>query len=731
MNIIKSLLIGLTLLSFAYSTNVTISGTVTDTAGVTIAGAEVSLLNSGLDTTTALDGSFNISGSSAGISIKSGETALYLPVVSIANGMLKLYIHEPSSVNILTYNLQGCLIASMHKTLSVGGHSIALTNRSSGVYLYKVQINNSMYQIMSNSLYNYAISANTKKETSTYSLSKQAKNLTAINDTIRIRKDGYSDCLVPVRTSYMHGITVKMHKALTVTDADGNVYHTIKIGTLIWTVENLRTTHYNDGTAIPSVTDNTAWSDLTTGGYCWYNNDSATYKKWYGALYNWYAVNTGKLAPAGWHVPTDAEWDTLSAYLGGDNVGGGALKSVGTIFWKSPNKGATNSSGFFALPGGYRSHNSSIGFGGVREYGNWWSATEYYVSYACQRYLSCYEDCIYRYYYYKNSGFSARLVKDNVTSPVLSLPSNEAINVSLTPTLKWNTVCGAATYCVQVSTSSTFATTVINDSTIIEGSKTISAVLNYGFKYYWRVNAKNAAGTSSWSSVWSFTTSASSGGSNVTVTDVDGNVYHTVTIGTQTWTIENLRTMHYNDGSAIPLVKDSLTWRTLATAGYCWYHNDSATYKTTYGALYNWYAVNTGKLAPAGWHVPTSAEWETLMNYLIAHGYNYDETTDSNKIAKAIAAQTSWSASTNTGAIGNNLAANNVSGFTALPGGDRSNHGYFGDFTFIGDIGYWWSATECDVSNAYGCDIIYSGYSCYKSNYSKICGNAVRLVKDN
>ena len=181
-------------------------------------------------------------------------------------------------------------------------------------------------------------------------------------------------------------------------------------------------------------------------------------------------------------------------------------------------------------------------------------------------------------------------------APVLSLPSNGTVDISLTPTLTWGTVSGAATYRVQVSTISTFATTVINDSSLTIESKTLTTALSSKTKYYWRANAKNSAGTSTWSAVWSFITITSS--SNTTVTDADGNVYHTITIGTQTWTVENLRTTKYNDGTAIPNVTNTTSWRNLTTPGYCWYNNDSTTYKATYGALYNWYAVNTGKLAP-------------------------------------------------------------------------------------------------------------------------------------
>jgi len=139
-------------------------------------------------------------------------------------------------------------------------------------------------------------------------------------------------------------------------------------------VENLKTTSYNDGTAIPLVTDNTAWSNLSTPGYCWYNNDAATYKVTYGALYNWYTVNTGKLCPTGWHVPTDAEWTTLTTYLGGESIAGGKLKETGTSHWDSPNTGATSETGFTALPGGLRYYDGT--FDGLGYYGLWWGATE-------------------------------------------------------------------------------------------------------------------------------------------------------------------------------------------------------------------------------------------------------------------------------------------------------------------------------------------------------------------
>jgi len=112
---------------------------------------------------------------------------------------------------------------------------------------------------------------------------------------------------------------------------NGYNYKTVKIGSQWWFAENLQTTQYNDGTSISNVTDWFAWRTLTTDAYCWYNNDAATYRNLYGALYNWYAVKTGKLCPSGWHVPSNDEWTILSDYLGGGNVAGGKLKETGTV----------------------------------------------------------------------------------------------------------------------------------------------------------------------------------------------------------------------------------------------------------------------------------------------------------------------------------------------------------------------------------------------------------------
>lgn len=159
-----------------------------------------------------------------------------------------------------------------------------------------------------------------------------------------------------------------------VSDIDGNIYKTIKIDTMIWMAENLKTTKYNDGTAIPLVAGGSAWRALITPGYCWYNNRPAIYKSNFGALYNWFAVNTGKLCPVGWHVATNDEWLTLLTYLGGPDVAGSKLKESGTAHWTDNSIETTNSSGFTALPGGQL---TSQNFIGCCLWGKWWTATEY------------------------------------------------------------------------------------------------------------------------------------------------------------------------------------------------------------------------------------------------------------------------------------------------------------------------------------------------------------------
>ena len=157
----------------------------------------------------------------------------------------------------------------------------------------------------------------------------------------------------------------------TVTDVDGNVYNVVRIGTQLWTVENLRTTKYNDGTMITTGLSNSSWQAATSGAYAIFEDDN-TNDAIYGKLYNWYAVSTSKLAPKGWHIPSNAEWDVLVKELGGSQVAGGKMKTTSTL-WEAPNLGADNSSKFSAVPSGYKGPSANYELLGRAAY--WWAST--------------------------------------------------------------------------------------------------------------------------------------------------------------------------------------------------------------------------------------------------------------------------------------------------------------------------------------------------------------------
>jgi uncharacterized protein (TIGR02145 family) len=576
----------------------------------------------------------------------------------------------------------------------------------------------------------------------------------------------------------------------TVSDIDGNVYHTVTIGTQIWMVENLRTTKYNDGTAIPLVTDNAAWAALTTPGYCWYNNDAPTYGTTYGALYNWYAVNTGKLAPTGWHVPTDSEWTVLITYLGGDSIAGGKLKEVGTAHWAGPNKGATNTSGFTALPSGNR---LAIGtFDYIGGTGIWWSSTANNAATSYYRSMGFNSGDVGHNSFDNIFGFSVRCVKGD---PVPMVPKIS----SVTPgdgsvRVIWDTVSGAKSYNLYYAGGT--AVTMSNGTKVLGAvsPRVVTGLIN-GKQYAFAVSAVNLAGESMLSAVKTATplastvaptitdhpqsqtvtvgqnvtfnvtatgtsplsyqwfkgglvitgaTSSSYSISNVqttdrgtytvrisngtlpdatsngavltvnpasaTVTDVDGNVYHTITIGTQIWMVENLKSTRYNDGTAIPLVTDSAAWPLLTTPGYCWYKNDAAFYGSTYGALYNWYAVNTSKLAPTGWHVPTDSEWSVLTTFLGG------ETVAGDKLKEA--GTTHWNTP--------NAGATNGTGFSALPGGSMTT----GVYSSNGLVGDWWSSTVSSGQSSWFRSMGYNSTGVTRIARPWFYGFSVRCIRD-
>jgi uncharacterized protein (TIGR02145 family) len=214
----------------------------------------------------------------------------------------------------------------------------------------------------------------------------------------------YVDAQIQILLDYINN-------SLPTTDIDGNSYLPVTICNQTWTKSNINVSHYRNGDEIPQVTDPSQWANLTTGAWCYYNNDPIN-GAIYGKLYNWYAVNDPRgLAPQGWHIPSNDEWTTLSTCLGGEAVAGGKMKETGTLHWDLPNIGATNESGFKALPGGYRYNYGapySIGFNSY-----WWSSTEFDSTSSWLRTINYNNIYLGAGNHLKQFGFSVRCIKDS------------------------------------------------------------------------------------------------------------------------------------------------------------------------------------------------------------------------------------------------------------------------------------------------------------------------------
>jgi uncharacterized protein (TIGR02145 family) len=433
--------------------------------------------------------------------------------------------------------------------------------------------------------------------------------------------------------------------------------------------------------------------------------------KTYGVLYNSPAANIA--APSGWHTPTDAEWNKLVTYLGGTTIAGTRLKS--TTGWLDGGNG-DNSSGFNALPNGGKLEDGNFKWLGS-EANFWvnWTTTSYDNNYGwCWTILNVAE--LSHRIMLRQAGWAVRCVKDEnqgtAVLPTVTTTLVSAITASTATSGGNITSDGGASVTARGVCWSTSQNPTTTNSKTTDGTGTSSFTssltsLTAGTLYYVRSYATNSVGTA-YGTQESFTTS---GGTAGTVTDADGNVYHTLTIGTQVWMVENLKTTRYNDGTSIPNVTDKTTWKNLTTPGYCWYNNDIAN-KNIYGGLYNWFTVNTGKLCPTGWHVPTDAEWTTLITFLGGESLAGGKMKETGTIH--------WQSP--------NSGANNESGFTALPGG----YCLFsdGDFYLKSTEGDWWSSTEQSDDYAWLRYMNKTGTSSPRAYGNKKFGFSVRCIKD-
>lgn len=202
-------------------------------------------------------------------------------------------------------------------------------------------------------------------------------------------------------------------ETVTVTDIDGNIYNTVTIGTQVWMKENLKTTKYSNGDIIGTTNPSTL--DITseaTPKYQWAYDGNETNVATYGRLYTWFVVSDSRnVCPTGWHLPSDAEWTTLITFLGGDSVAGGKLKEIGTTHWTKPNTGATNETGFTALPGGVRQKFGTFMYTGNT--GTWWNSTENSAASAYYTSIGYYYIFVDRYYLDKLYGFSVRCLQNS------------------------------------------------------------------------------------------------------------------------------------------------------------------------------------------------------------------------------------------------------------------------------------------------------------------------------
>ena len=512
--------------------------------------------------------------------------------------------------------------------------------------------------------------------------------------------------------------------AATVTDYDGNTYITVQIGQQCWMKENLRTTHYSNGVSIPAGS-----STSSTNPYYYDYSSSGFALAQRGYLYNWPAVMNGVsssssnssgvqgICPTGWHVPRDAEWTQLtdyvssqSGYVCGTNNTYIAKALASTTGWWNPgsgncvpgyNQSANNATGFGAMPAGFSY--SSTYYSGGSDYAYFWSATEGSTDNAWCRYLhESYAD-VRSSSSSKSNGYSVRCLSD-VSKSVPTVTTGTVINITATTaTCSVNvTSDGGATVTSRGICWSTSHNPTVNDSHTTDGSGTGSFTSNItgltaGTIYYVRAYATNSVGTGYGSEMYFITTPSACPGTP-TITDIDGNIYNTVQIGTQCWMKENIRTTHYADGMSI-------------NAGNMRCPNNDSANVSMYGYLYDWSAVmhvtpsstenpsSTQGICPNGWHVPSRDEWTQLKDYLTSHNEYWCDNNNFN-IAKALADTTGWNISSITCSVGYDLSTNNTTGFSALPAGwYYSNMGstsyYFGQRACFS------SSTQSDVYNKY------------------------------
>ena len=539
----------------------------------------------------------------------------------------------------------------------------------------------------------------------------------------------------------------------TVTDYDGNIYNTVLIGQQCWMKENLRTTHYHNGTAIAVGNDSPATDEVS---YFISGNNDVTM---YGYLYSKAAMNHSTnisdsasmviqgVCPPGWHIPSDEEFVQLCGFVGsvpefvcGSDAAKIAKALASTQGWFSNNNYCTpgnnqslnNATGFTAYPAGF----SSGRYSGRQAH--LWTSTgrEFVIDHEFSNtHLSS---------GYSNEGLSVRCIFGVGVSDIAVSTATVSGISGLSAFCGGSVSTGGETVIARgLCWSTSPEPTVSNDHTVsgnTEGSFTDSLTgLLPNTTYYVRAYVTINAGTAYGNQRSFITLTDPLNGlpcpGNPTVTDYDGNVYNTVHIGQQCWMKENLRTTHYSNGEEIPAGTD-----TSSTVAYRYNPNDWGDVVATYGHLYNWPAVMHGEspsdnvpsgvqgICPTGWHVPSNAEWTQLASYVRnQHDYYCSNWHNS---GKPLASTTGWNTAPQINcAVGNNLSANNASGFSALPAGSWPLRYYWYDRNY-GKEALFWTSTIHYSNNIYLRALRYEETDLSDSSTGYLRGFSVRCVCD-
>ncbi len=460
-----------------------------------------------------------------------------------------------------------------------------------------------------------------------------------------------------------------------VIDIDGNEYDLIHMGEQTWMAQNLKVTRHTDGKEIDYV--------------YWYNNDETIYKEKFGGLY--LHEFDSKLCPSGWKVPSKEDWSTLIEFLGGVEIAGGKLKAKGTTEWLSPNTDANNSSGFAALPGGYTSPQYEV-MNGFGEVGRYWTTHGAMTGVTYVEFSHNSAEAKIKHDHSEYVAYSIRCIK--ITNPeeafvriwkIDNISEDQLKVISVIDTDGGSQVTSSGV-CWSNNNIPTIDDNITSDNVSIGSFSSYLIDLDESTTYYIRAYATNSAGT-----VYSDTYLALTlKGDNSMVSDIDGNEYHLVNIGEQTWLKENLKTTTFNDGTSISNVTENSDWKNLNSAAYSFYDNDG-TNQVDYGTLYNWYAVETDKLCPTGWHVPSNEEWAYMEEYICTAKNSYIEI------------------------------------FPETYGGYRDYYG--GSFYDINEESFWWTSTEANTGSAISYEFIDGNrYNTNESQYRN--GFSVRCVKN-